>query len=71
MAIKFEVIIYANDEEKTVGATTTIFTCKQGYTQKELDVARHIKDHVDNIFKNEFKSIQINVINKEENNNVH
>lgn len=71
MTIKFEVIIYANDEEKTVGATTTIFTCKQGYTQKKLDVARDIKDHVDNIFKNEFKSIQINVINKEENNNVH
>lgn len=71
MAIKFEVLILANDEEKTVGATTTIFTSKQGYTQKELDVARHVKDHVDNIFKNEFKSIQINVINKEESSNVH
>lgn len=71
MSIKVEVIIYADEEEKFSEATTAIYTSRKGYTQKELDIAKHIKGNVDQLFKTEFKTKQFTVIDNEEKNNVH
>lgn len=75
MAVKFEVIIVADEPTETgsaaTSALTTISLSKEGYTQHEKALADWLKSTVEELFRTKFKAVQDNVINNEGSNNVH
>lgn len=75
MAIKFEVIIVADEQNETSGAVASAVTriafSKEGYTQYEEALAGWLRSTVDELFRTKFNAVQNNVNNNEENNNVH
>lgn len=75
MAVKFEVIIVADEPNETGSAATSAVTriafSKEGYTKHEEALADWLKSTVEELFRTKFKAVQDNVINIEENKNVH
>lgn len=69
MAIKFEVVIFT--DEKGMGATAALILGVNGHTQQELDVAKHLKATVDQMFMTVFKSSISQLSINQESKNVH
>ncbi|MFX2607037.1 hypothetical protein [Enterobacter mori] len=69
MAIKFEVVIFT--DEKGMGASAALILGSNGHTQQELDVARHLKATVDQMFSVVFKSTVSQLPVNQESKNVH
>lgn len=70
MAIKFEAIVFT-DNNGQLAAAVTLSKNLNGYTQQEMDIAQHIKRSVDEMFKNRFEAQPTVIPCNEENTNVH